>query len=63
MKTSELKKWYNQELKRRDELIDKLKKENELIFKSALKQSEKIVKLTEKLEQSLTSKKSKVYTL
>ena len=57
MKTSELKKWYNQELKRRDELIDKLKKENELIFKSALKQSEKIVKLTEKLEQSLKSKK------
>ena len=63
MKTSELKKWYNQELERRDELIDKLKKENELIFKSALKQSEKIVKLTEKLEQSLKSKKSKVYTL
>lgn len=57
MKISKLKKWYAEELKRKDELIDKLKKENELIFKSALKQSEKIVKLTEKLEKSLKSKK------
>ncbi len=57
MKLAELKKWYKEELKRRDELIDKLKKENELIFKSALKQSEKIAKITEKLEQSLKSKK------
>ncbi len=57
MKTTELKKWYKEELKRKDELIDKLKKENELIFKSALKQSENIAKITEKLEQALKSKK------
>jgi len=39
-KFNQLKSNYMQELKRRDELIDELEKKNELLLKSALKQSD-----------------------
>lgn len=48
---SRLKKIYAEELKRKDDIIDKLREENRLLMKSALKQSEKNVMLSEKLKE------------
>lgn len=53
-----IKKQYAEELKRKDKMIDELKEQNAAIMKSALKQSEKITELTDKLN-SLKSSKSK----
>jgi len=41
----ELEKWYEEELKRKDKIIDKLKEENIVLMKTALKQSQKLVEM------------------
>ena len=52
-----LKKIYAEELKRKDKIIEELTEQNTLIMKSALKQSEKINDLTERLKTSKIKKK------
>lgn len=52
-----LNKFYNDELKRKDKMIDELRKDNEIILRTAMKQSEKINNLTEKLKKALKLKK------
>lgn len=44
-----LKEGYVEELKRKDKIIEELKKENQLILKSALKQSKKVEELKSKI--------------
>ncbi|MBW2966459.1 hypothetical protein KY342_05130 [Candidatus Woesearchaeota archaeon] len=51
-----LKKFYHEELKRKDNLIEELKQENSLIIKSALKESEKLTHLTEKFKKLVKKK-------
>ncbi|MBW3003134.1 hypothetical protein KY337_01100 [Candidatus Woesearchaeota archaeon] len=46
----EIEKLYAEELKRRDALIAKLKEENQVLMKTALKQSEKNVELMKKIK-------------
>lgn len=48
-----LKKWYEEELKRRDQLIDQLKQENTILMKASLKSSGRIAELTEKLKKAI----------
>ncbi len=52
-----LKKTYEEELKRKDKLIEELRESNALILKSALKQSEKLTHLTEKFKILVEKKK------
>ncbi len=52
-----LKKYYAEELKRKDKLIEELKEQNTLIMKSAMKQSEKLTHLSEKLKKFVGKKK------
>jgi hypothetical protein len=52
-----LKEYYESELKRRDLQIDELKKNNEILFKSALKSSQKAEDFREKLEKAIKLKK------
>jgi hypothetical protein len=54
---AKLKKYYHEELKRKDKLIEELKEQNTLIMKSALKQSEKLTHLSEKLKKFVGKKK------
>lgn len=53
-----LKKHYSEELKRKDKLIDELKEQNTAIMKSALKQSEKLSEITERLKKADIKKKA-----
>ena len=53
-----VKRCFEEELKRKNDLIDKLKVENDLIMKSALKQSENRAELNEKLEKLSKSHKA-----
>lgn len=46
-----LKKYYEDELKRRDRQIDELREQNKMIMAAALKQSKKINELTERLKK------------
>jgi hypothetical protein len=39
-KLDELKKWFNEEIKRRDKMIDDLRTENMILIKTALKKAE-----------------------
>ena len=48
-----LKKWYAEELKRRDKTIDQLKEENDILMRTTLKNSTKIAELTEKLKKTI----------
>ena len=50
---AKLKKWYEAELKRRDQQIDKLKKENLALLKTALKQGLRTSEMRERLKASL----------
>jgi hypothetical protein len=52
-----LKKYYAEELKRKDKIIEELKEQNTLIMKSAMKQSEKLTHLSEKLKKFVGKKK------
>jgi predicted ATP-dependent protease len=52
-----LKKFYEEELKRKDKIIDELKESNSLILKSALKQSERLTHLTERFKMLVGKKK------
>jgi len=52
-----LKKFYEEALKRKDKLIEELRESNNLILKSALKQSEKLTHLTEKFKKLVEKKK------
>jgi len=52
MDVKELKKWYEEELERRDKEIDRLREENTVLMKASLKSSEKIANLTEKLKKA-----------
>ena len=49
-----LKKWYAEELKRRDKIIDELREQNTVLMKASLKSSEKIAKLTENLKKAIS---------
>jgi len=51
--TEKLKKWYKEELERRDKEIEKLKEKNEILMKASLNSSKKIADLTEKLEKAI----------
>ena len=53
-----LKEYYELELKRRDQQIEELKKNNEILFKSALKSSQRAEEFREKLEKALKLKRS-----
>jgi len=53
-----LKEYYELELKRRDQQIEELKKNNEILFKSALKSSQRSEEFREKLEKALKLKRS-----
>lgn len=52
----ELERIYEKELKRRDALIDELRKQNDVLVKTAMKQSEKNVELAKQLEKFLREK-------
>ena len=51
-----LKKIYEEELKRKDKIIEELRESNSLIMKSALKESEKLIQLTEKFRKFMRKK-------
>jgi len=51
-----LKEIYDRELKRKDKQIDELKEQNSLIMKSALRQSERLTNLSEKLKKILAKR-------
>ena len=51
-----LKEIYDRELKRKDKIIDELREQNSLIMKSALKESEKLIQLTEKFRKFMRKK-------
>ncbi len=53
MDLGELRKWYEEELIRRDKQIEKLREENKILMKMSLKQSEKLQDLNKRLEDSL----------
>ncbi len=42
-----LKKWFKEEINRRDEIIDKLREQNALLLKNSLKQANKVQDLKE----------------
>ena len=48
-----IKKWYAEELERRDKQIEDLKEENQLLLKTSLNHSKKIDELTEKLRKAI----------
>ena len=48
-----LKKWYGEELERRDKQIEDLKEENLLLLRSSLNHSKKIDELSEKLRKAI----------
>ena len=48
-----LKKWYAEELKRKDTLIEELKQQNTILMKASLNSSRKITELTEKIKKSI----------
>jgi len=48
-----LKKWYADELKRRDKIIEELKQQNNILIKASLKSSDRIAALTEKLKKKI----------
>ena len=48
-----LKKWYGEELERKDKQIEDLKKEAVLLLKTSLNHSKKIDELTEKLKKTI----------
>ena len=50
MEEKELKKWYEEELKRRDKVIDELKEQNTVMMKASLGSAKKITELQEKLK-------------
>jgi len=52
-----LKKSYAEELKRKDKIIEELREQNTIIMKSALKQSEKIEEITNRLDGVLKKQK------
>ena len=52
-----LKKYYAEELKRKDKIIEELREQNSLIMKSALKESEKLTNLTDKFKKLVGKKK------
>lgn len=54
-----LKKWYEEELKRRDKIIDDLAEQNNILMKASLKSSDRIADLTEKLEKAVKKEKEK----
>ena len=57
LKTQEdVEKWYAEELKRKDEQIDKLKRENAAILQTALNQGVKLTNFEQRLKE-LTKKK------
>ena len=47
-----IKKWYAEELKRRDKEIEELKKQNVVLMKASLKSAGKIAELTEKVKKA-----------
>ena len=49
--------YYQDELKRKDREIEELKNHNELLLKSALKSSQRVEELREKLEKYSKSRK------
>ncbi|MBD3355432.1 hypothetical protein GF361_05655 [Candidatus Woesearchaeota archaeon] len=53
LKAEELKKWYKEELERRDKEIEELKEKNTILMKASLNSSKKIADLTEKLEKAI----------
>ena len=60
-KYEELKDFFLKEIERRDKEIDRLKHDNEMVMRSALKQSERIVQWerhAEKLERRLRKEKN-----
>ncbi len=48
-----LKKWYEEELKRKDKMIEELKEQNTVLMKASLNSSKKIAELTERLKKAL----------
>ncbi len=46
-----LKSWYKEELFRKDRIIDNLRKENELIYRTALKQSQRLKEFQDSLDK------------
>jgi hypothetical protein len=53
---AKLKRWFEEEVKRKDEIIEKLKKENIVLLKTALKQGSKLTNFESRLKE-LTKKK------
>ena len=56
MEKDKLKKWYSEELKRKDKVIEELREQNEILIKSALKSSKRIDELTQKLKKATKTK-------
>jgi hypothetical protein len=54
-----MKKIYADELKRKDGMIEELRSQNDVIFKSAIKSSEKINDLTHELEKAMRKQQAK----
>ena len=55
---AELEEWYAEELKRKDDIIDRLRKENTAIMKAALNQGVKLTEFESRLK-AFTQKKKK----
>ena len=53
----ELQEWYAEELKRKDDLIDRLRKENIAIMKAALNQGVKLTEFESRLKAFAQKKK------
>ena len=51
--TEKLKRWYEEELKRKDKIIEDLKEQNTVVMKASLNSSKKLAELTEKLKKAV----------
>jgi hypothetical protein len=52
-----LSKWYEEQLAEKDRIIDRLKKENDLLLATALKQGMRIKEIFDKAEKAISRKK------
>ncbi|MBR9691553.1 hypothetical protein GOV06_02105 [Candidatus Woesearchaeota archaeon] len=48
-----LKRWYEEELARKDKVIDELKHQNTMLMKASIKGSGKLAEITEKLKRAV----------
>ena len=59
-KVARIKKFYEEELIRKDKIIDDLQKEKDILFKTVIRQAEKNTQLSSRLSQLIKNKSSPI---